>query len=219
MNELLSIGVPFNNSTFLPKRAIESRRKFRRVTHYRYLEKNETNVVIIFIYAFIKNIKYEIKGQKLKKKTKQSNIYDSAASCFLNVLNRYFYFFRKPVTFVILRFYQNCVLCILWEFGCLFIASISLMNIWEKCQHINKISVASWKWDKEYKNPVEIYDASRISNEAFHLNLKLESWWKTNHYGFWITNTNHWRILIFSNWRSNLNSAGEKEKAFYRKRL
>lgn len=219
MNELLSIGVPFNNSTFLPKRAIESRRKFRRVTHYRYLEKNETNVVIIFIYAFIKNIKYEIKGQKLKKKTKQSNIYDSAASCFLNVLNRYFYFFRKPVTFVILRFYQNCVLCILWEFGCLFIASISLMNIWEKCQHINKISVASWKWDKEYKNPVEIYDASRISNEAFHLNLKLESWWKTNHYGFWITNTNHWRLLIFSNWRSNLNSAGEKEKAFYRKRL
>lgn len=98
MNELLSIGVPFNNSTILPKRAIESRRKFRRVTHYRYLEKNETNVVIIFIYAFIKNIKNEIKGQKFKK-TKQSNIYDSAASCFLNVLNRYFYFFRKPVNF------------------------------------------------------------------------------------------------------------------------
>ena len=214
MNELLSIGVPFNNSTFLPKRAIESRRKFRRVTHYRYLEKNETNVVIIFIYAFIKNIRNEIKGQKFKK-TKQSNIYDSAASCFLNVLNRYFYFFRKPVNFLILRFYQNCVLCILWEFGCLFIASISLMNIWEKCQHINKIYVASWKWDKEYKNPVEIYDASRISNEAFHLNLKLESWWKTNHYGFWITNTNHlMKTLDFFQLKIKFEFCWGKRKSF-----
>ena len=126
-----------------------------------------------------------------------------------------FIFFRKPVTFVILRFYQNCVLCILWEFGCLFIASISLMNIWEKCQHINKISVASWKWDKEYKNPVEIYDASRISNEAFHLNPKLESWWKTNHYGFWITNTNHlMKTLDFFQLKIKFEFCWGKRKSF-----
>lgn len=218
MNELLSIGVPFNNSTFLPKRAIESRRKFRRVTHYRYLEKNETNVVIIFIYAFIKNIKYEIKGQKLKKKKTIKHIW-LRSKLFFECIESLLLFFPKTryfCNFTFLSKLRTLHSVRVWLFV---YCKHQPMNIWEKCQHINKISVASWKWDKEYKNPVEIYDASRISNEAFHLNLKLESWWKTNHYGFWITNTNHWRLLIFSNWRSNLNSAGEKEKAFYRKRL